>query len=70
MPVIWVSQQEEYFPQRGWTDFWVICPSGKLADKDLARLAPLLVMAGLDPAIHASASPAKKVRRGSPGQAR
>jgi hypothetical protein len=28
MPVIWVGRQEEYFPQRGWTDFWVICPSG------------------------------------------
>src|ERR1700730_10835263 len=28
-----VSHQEEYFPQRGWTDFWVICPSGKSEGK-------------------------------------
>jgi hypothetical protein len=28
MPVIWGGRQEEYFPQWGWTDFWVICPPG------------------------------------------
>jgi hypothetical protein len=24
--VIWVSRQPEYFPQRGWTDFWTDLP--------------------------------------------
>jgi hypothetical protein len=29
MPVIWVSRQEEYFPQKGWTDFWGESPVGQ-----------------------------------------
>jgi len=28
--VIWVKSEPEYFYQRGWTDKWVICPSGKI----------------------------------------
>jgi hypothetical protein len=25
-----VKSEPEYFYQRGWTDKWVICPSGKI----------------------------------------
>ena len=27
--VIWVKREQEYFYRKGWTDKWVICPSGK-----------------------------------------
>jgi hypothetical protein len=31
--LIWVNREEDYFHGKGWTDFWVICPSGKSGEQ-------------------------------------
>ena len=64
MQVIWVKSEPEYFYRRGWTDKWVICPSGKITHfRPIARLTESIGPAAVPPRMPAKSRPAHHADR-------
>src|SRR5580693_7007363 len=62
--VIWVKSELEYFCRRGWTDKWVICPSGNITHfRPIARLTESVGPAAVPPRMPAKSRPAHHADR-------
>ena len=64
LEVIWVKREPEYFYRRGWTDKWVICPSGNITHfRPIARLTESVGPAAVPPRMPAKSRPAHHADR-------